>query len=277
MVVSGQTRAILWAQLRTFRNFQFRSGRAGLILSLLVGLVWYGVWAVAAFAAYALLREAEDVEQIRRILTPGLLLVCLYWQLIPVLMANAGMSLQIKRLLVYPIPRSQLFGLEVLLRFSTALELVILLIGACAGILFSKVLPLPCVLGFLPLVAMNLLFSAGIRDLLARVFASRKYRELATLLVVLMATLPQLALRMGIPGPWKRLFTGSPNLIWPWTATSYLATGDWHWRYWLAIALWTYAAYLFGRRQFDRNLRFDEQAANSTDTRAGKLSPLADL
>jgi len=41
-------------------------------------------------------------------LEPTLLMCFLYWQLIPVLMASMGSSLEIKKLLVYPIPRGKL-------------------------------------------------------------------------------------------------------------------------------------------------------------------------
>ena len=62
-----------------------------------------------------------------------LLLIFLYWQVVPVLMAASGASLDLRKLQAYPIPVSQLFGLEVMLRITAAIEVVLVLLGAAIG------------------------------------------------------------------------------------------------------------------------------------------------
>src|SRR5262249_5529016 len=129
LVMNEQARAILWAQYRALRNVYPRGGRGGLILSIVINLVWYGIWVVASYAAALLLRETRDSNLLFTILSSGLLLATLYWQVIPVLMASAGVSLQMRRLRVYPVPHEQLFFLEVMLRVSTAVEMLLLVLG----------------------------------------------------------------------------------------------------------------------------------------------------
>src|SRR4029079_17396404 len=83
----------------------------------------------------------------------GILLVAfLYWQVVPVLMAASGASLDLLKLQAYPIPVSQLFGLEVLLRITAAIEVVLVLIGAGIGILRNPETPAWGALGLLPFI-----------------------------------------------------------------------------------------------------------------------------
>lgn len=131
--MSGQTAAILWAQWRALLNFYPRAGRGGVWFSIIIATMWYGLWALGAVAVGMLVRESQDPEILYRFLAPGLLLAFLYWQIIPILMVTSGMSLQLKRLRVYPIPHASLFGLEVLLRMTTAVEMILLFCGATGG------------------------------------------------------------------------------------------------------------------------------------------------
>ena len=64
----------------------------------------------------------------------GLLVMFLYWQVVPVLMAATGASLELRKLKVYPIPVSQLFAIEVMLRVTAAIEMVLVLIGIAVGV-----------------------------------------------------------------------------------------------------------------------------------------------
>jgi len=56
-----------------------------------------------------LFSKADEVSFIHTALPTALLVCFLYWQFIPVLMASMGSSLEMKKLLVYPIPEGEAF------------------------------------------------------------------------------------------------------------------------------------------------------------------------
>jgi ABC-2 type transport system permease protein len=142
LVAWNQAGAIVWAQWHTFRNHLPRANKLGLVFTGLLTLVWYGAFAFLAGIAAIILSKADELESIRSILPAALLICFLYWQLIPVLMASMGSSLDIRKLLVYPIPTGELFTLEVLLRITTAVEMLLLLTGAGIGLLLNPRIPL---------------------------------------------------------------------------------------------------------------------------------------
>ena len=263
-MLGRQARAIVWAQWRTVRNYLPRTNRGGAIFSGIMTTVWYGAFAYLAALAGFLLSRPEEISDMRAVLPPALLLCFLYWQLIPVLMASMGSSLDIRKLLVYPIPSRELFTLEVLLRASTGIEMLLLLIGAAAGLWLNPRIPAWAPLGLLPFVLLNLLCSAGVRDLLVRLLARKRVREVVVFLFVLAAALPQLLLVTG--GRFRvlrQLFSGESSPWWPWTATARLSQGEFSWLSAGVLTSWTAAAYLFGRWQFERGLRFDSSEASA--------------
>ncbi|HEY6390003.1 MAG TPA: hypothetical protein VIX89_01925 [Bryobacteraceae bacterium] len=264
-----QVRAIVWAQWRTLRNYLPRSNKITFWLTGLFGLVWYGGFAFLAVFAAILFSKADELTFIHTVL-PTVLLVCfLYWQFIPILMASMGSSLEIKKLLVYPIPRGKLFTLEVLLRISTGAEMLLLLTGVGVGLLLNPGIPLwgPFLLIFF--VAFNLFCSAGVRDLLVRLMARRRIREITALLFVLAAALPQVLMLAGFQKHIRLFFTKDPSPFWPWTAAGRLAQGEFSWIAAGVLLAWTAASYVFGRWQFERGLNFDYGAAASQGASSG--------
>src|SRR5437667_6883675 len=161
-----QVRAIVWAQWRTLRNYLPRSNKITFWLTGFFGLVWYGGFAFLALFTGILFSKSDELHFIHTVLPTALLICFLYWQLIPILMASMGSSLEIKKLLVYPIPRGKLFTLEVMLRISTGAEMLLLLIGAGVGLLLNRHIPKWGPLSLVFFVAFNLFCSAGVRDLL---------------------------------------------------------------------------------------------------------------
>lgn len=272
----NQALAILWAQFRALRNMYPRTGKASIAFSLLFTVVWYGLWAFAAVAVALVIEETKDLRTLERFLTPALLLSMLYWQVIPIFMVTAGASLEMRRLRVYPIPHHQLFQLEVMLRLSTAVEMIVLLLGAATGILLNPDLPARYALALLPFVITNVYLSAGIRDLLTRWLAWKRFREAMVIFIVLVAGLPQVLLRSGIGEEYRKYFSLGQFPIWPWTATSHLFTGDWSAVNWTVMIGWMAAAYLFGRWQFERGLRFDKEAARAHGNEASASSGFYD-
>ena len=271
----NQAAAILEAQWLTFRNFFPRSNKAGFLFTTLLTFGWYGVFAYVAFLAAFLLSKPEEIEAFRKLLPAALLLCVLYWQVIPVLMASLGSSLDMRKLLVYPIRTNNLFALEVMLRISTGLEMLIVLAGAAIGLWLNPKIPLWTPASLLLFVLFNLFCSAGIRDLLIRLLARKRVREIVVFLLVLAAALPQLLLFRGARGDVRRFFAGEPSAIWPWTATAHLALGDFSLSALGVLFAWTMLAFLFGRWQFERSLTFDSAEASARDAsskrRTGRL------
>lgn len=265
--------AILRAQLLSMRSFRLDSRRRGAIFSILTSLVWYGIWVFVAFVAEEFFSSANTGDLIRRGFPAGLMLVFLYWQLTPIMSASMGASLDLKKLLIYPVPHRKLFVIEVLLRLTTGAEMLLVLTGAAIGLLrnphYGGLAGAPLILApILLFVLFNLALSAGLRNLLERLLTHRRVRELLMLVLVTAAAVPRLLLATHTRASWVRtLFTETPGGFWPWTAVAHAALRNGLLLPLVTLAAWTLAALLFGRWQFERSLRYDAQAT---------LSPHAD-
>ena len=261
--------AILRAQFLSMRSFRLDSRRRGAIFSILTSLIWYGIWVFIAIVAEEFFFSAETGEMIRRGLPTGLMFVFLYWQLTPIMSASLGGSLDLKKLLIYPVPQGKLFVIEVLLRLTTGAEMLLVLTGAAIGLLRNPVYgglrAAPRIIfPILLFVLFNLLLSAGLRNLLERLLTHKRVREILMLLLVSLAALPQLlfATRRSTSGL-RYFFTHAPGGFWPWTAVSNLALGPAVLLPALILTVWTLAAFVFGTWQFERNLHYDAQATLS--------------
>lgn len=254
-------RAILWAQWRTMRNFYPRGGVAW---ASIIGAVWYGAWLVAAVAAARILSDPTSLELIRTALPGGLLLVFLYWQVVPLLMAATGSALEMRKLKAYPIPVRQLFAIEVLLRVTAAIEMFMLLLGVLAGLLLNPRLPAWGALAMVLYMIFNLLLAVGLRDLVVRLLAHKRFRELAFIVLVMGAAMLQFLLaRQSFGGGLRLVASGDVLKVWPWTAAANLAQGRE-----VAISLtylvaWCVIGSAFGLWQFSHTLSFDAAEAGS--------------
>jgi ABC-2 type transport system permease protein len=251
--------AILWAQFRTLRNHLPRSNKWGLFFSIFLGVFWYGAFVALAIGAAMLMSMPSELSLIGKILPSALFLAFMYWQVIPVLLVSTGSALEIKKLVAYPIPKGELFGLEVLLRISTGIEVVLVLIGAGVGLLLNSRVPKWAPLALVVYTVFNLFVSAGVRDLMARLFGRKIIRELMIFLFVIAAALPQLLLITGVGRKIREFMLPLPAIAWPWIATAQLAQGRSSPADAAVLIAWTVAAYFFGRWQFERGLLFDAQ------------------
>jgi ABC-2 type transport system permease protein len=282
--LNDQVRAILFAQFKGIYNRFSGGAGAGRIFYWLSSALWYGgVGFLAALAATSL-PQIRSRQTLSAILSSGLFLATLYWQFVPVMLAANGVSLDLRRLMVYPIAPSRLFAIEVLLRVSTGLEVLIVMAGASAGLIRSPITPLGGPLFLLPFIAFNLLLSAGVRDLLTRLLARRGVRELVIFTLVLLSALPQLLAVAVPPEQWKAIFSrfsgDVPMLPLPWQCAAVLAAGGAAPAPLLALAAWTLLAAWFGYSQFRRGLRWDAAESRSKEraTRSrGWLSALESL
>ncbi len=107
-----QLKAILWAQWRSLLNR--RSHRLGhrFPLAIIFAVLWYSVWLFGAYLVALFAADPQNVSLLQKSLGAALLGVFVYWQIVPVAMVSSGLSLDLNRLVVYPIPQQYLFGTE---------------------------------------------------------------------------------------------------------------------------------------------------------------------
>jgi ABC-2 type transport system permease protein len=255
--------AILRAQFLSMRLSR------GWVFSMLAGVIWYGMWIFVASViglGAATLRPAE-LGHFMPLVLAG---VCAYWQLVPLVTAGFGASLDMRKLLPYPIPHAQLFLVEVLLRVTTSIEMLIVLGGGLMGLprntALGGIAALPrFALSLLVFVLFNLLLASGLRSILERLLARRKVREVLAVVMTIVWVLPRFLMTNGFhpksldgAGAWMEM------VALPWTAAARAALGQSPALNLLGLLLWTAAALWFGRTQFERSLRYDAVAAQAT-------------
>ncbi|MBV9759977.1 MAG: hypothetical protein JO340_05390 [Acidobacteriaceae bacterium] len=253
----AQIFAIAWAQLRISRNHLPRTD-IGSVLAWIVALFWYGIFAAAAAGlAFALARI--PVAQLRQYLPLGLLGVFAFWQLIPLFTLSTGWSLQLNKLRVYPVHDRALFGIEVLLRITSAPEMIIVLLGALIGLLRNPQVPALWPFALLLFVPFNLFLALAIRELFLQSFARNRFRELFAILLISVALLPQFLLRTEL-GQKARpyLWALARGQAAPWREVATLSLGSFTVAPLVLLLLWTFAAYRLARAQFAKSLLGEE-------------------
>ena len=256
-------RAILWAQWKSLRNHLPRANKGALIFTGLLGVLWYGMFAAMAFGIGTICSESSEVEAVRRALATGFFICFLYWQIVPLLLASKGSSLDLKKLLVYPIPTSEFFLLDVLLRLTIGVEVLMVLAGAFIGLAFNPELPWWAPLAIVPFLLFNMFFAVGTHDLVERLLGRKRVRELVALLFIVAVATPQLVLMRARKEHLERISALTSWIGWPWTAAGEIAGGQFAPAAVAALLGWMGAAYAFGRWQFERTLRFDAAEAGS--------------
>ena len=99
--------AILRAQWLSMRL----AGRRGRVFSIVTGVIWYGMWVFLSYLAFGAAREAS-ADELSSYLPLAYLAVWLYWQAMPILSASMGSSLDMRKLIVYPVPHGRIFRVE---------------------------------------------------------------------------------------------------------------------------------------------------------------------
>jgi hypothetical protein len=264
-----QVGAILLIQWFSLRNsMRRRSEKLGLLLSALVAFFWYGMWTAGAVGLFAFAVLATD-ERLARILPALLFLVFLYWQLSPLLTASMGVSIDIRKMALFPIGVDTLFVVECLLRLMNGFEMVLLLTGLSAGVAARASLSRLWVIApaLLLFVAFNVLFSAGLRQLLERMLQRRGLREAFLLLVVLASVTPQFIIWSGSANRVGRrvsqVFAFLPHSWLPTASLGDAYLGRIQAEDWLVLGGWCVLAGAFALIQFRRSFRFDVAAART--------------
>ncbi len=256
--------AILWAQLISMRPRKGRSVRGGAVFSAITGLLFYGMFGFFGWTLMLLFSSPDTSTYFLPLLSGLLLAIMLYWQLAPVISASFGASIDLRKLMAYPIPRQKLFLVEVLLRTMTSLDMLLILGGISIGLLRNPLYGLktaPFVIsGGLAFAVLNILLSAGIKNWLERFFLRTRFKEVFFLILVLIGITPQLLLLANVKKPASLLRFAPSQTVWPWGTMAHLMLHEQALVSALAAGAWLCAAFWFSRRQFERTLRFDGAA-----------------
>jgi ABC-2 type transport system permease protein len=261
----GQVSAIFWAQFRTLRNRFPRTEWASVLFSLL-SVFWYAFFAGAGIALAVQLPNVQLVE-LKNWIPVGLLGVFLYWQSVPLITFSTGASLQLNKIQIYPVPTRALFGIEVLLRFTSSPEMLLVLFGAMLGLLRNPWLPTLSAICLLLFVPINLFFSLAIREVLLHSFERNRFRELFAVLIISIGVIPQFLLRSQLGSRFATQFLRLARVPFtPWKAVAG-ATLSFHLPDLATCAAWLAISYFAARELFRRSLRYEET------TRGGAFSP----
>jgi ABC-2 type transport system permease protein len=259
--------AILRAQLLSMR---LRGGtrRGGAVFSAVTGLFFYGFWTFLAWGGMIFF-SSSDQGYFLPVISGSLMFVMLYWQLAPVLSASFGASLDLRKLLAYPIPHGKLFLVEIVLRVATCPEMLIVLTGISAGLLrnpgYGPRRAPEILAGALMFAVTNILFSAGTRNWIERVFLRTKLKEVMLLIFVVAGLLPRLLIAMNVGKNLVVRFVPS-QVAWPWAAAGRLMLGDPVALSFASTAAWLAATLLFSRGQFERSIRYDAASGRGVRT-----------
>ncbi|HKE21979.1 MAG TPA: hypothetical protein VKB88_06275 [Bryobacteraceae bacterium] len=266
--------ALLRAQFLVMR----RTLGAGVALNIAGGVFWYGLWTLGAIGTFSLIASATEAK-LPGVLSLVLAGVCVYWQAMPVISSTMGSSLDLRKLLAYPLPHGRLFAVEMLLRLVSGLEMLLVLTGAAAGLAMNPagggVVPMAGALAVF--ILFNLLLASGVKSLLERLLTRRKIRELIVLLTALLWVAPRFFMLTGYRTPMgKRALDSALAAGLPWSAAARAAMGQYRMAAWLSLLAWTAAAAWFGRAQFERSLRFDTAAALASPPESQRRASFAD-
>jgi ABC-2 type transport system permease protein len=227
--------AILRAQLLSMRLGASR----GTVFTVVSAVIWYGLWCFISAAVYIAAAHTDRTE-LGTALPLVFLAILAYWQLVPAFSASMGAGLDMRKLRIYPVPHASLFRVELLLRLTSGVEMVMVLTAGTVGLLRNGT-SLWIVAFVLVFMALNVFLASGLRSLLERLLTRRKVREFVGLFFLVLYVLPRVLMYSGTK------FT-APSIHAP-PALAFLGLGA-----------ATLAAFWFGRTQFERNLVYDAVA-----------------
>ena len=121
----------------------------------------------------------------------------------------------LKRNLPYPVRDPALFGIEVLLRLTSAPEMFLVLGGAIIGLIRHPLIPLLAPFLLFLYVPFNLFFQLAVRDLVLYSFQRHSFRELFAAVVISLAILPQFLARTPLGHIFRPYFFAAARGRWP--------------------------------------------------------------
>jgi ABC-2 type transport system permease protein len=274
-MIDNQTRAIFWAQWRSLRNRLPRSDGGTILLGGLVA-VWYGFFAALAAVVASLVKEWPG-HNLPQALSLGVLGLFVFWQVIPLMTLSSGWTIDIAKLLIYPIPPTALFRIEASLRFTASPELTLLLLGGIAGLLmrpgfrfvsFALLLTLP----------LSVFLSLFLHHLLTQTLARKRRKELIAALLINLALLPSFLLGTPAAKYLNPIFVKLAAVRFtPWQTIARLSLGTGTLLEAAVAALYLLAAFLLAWRQFARSfasqdIQVQSRTESTTASWAGRLA-----
>ncbi len=243
------------------RNHLPRTGW-GTVLLWLVSALWHGFFAALALILAIYLPEVP-VRALHSALAGGLFALFLTWQLIPLMTLSGGWTLDLGKLLVYPISPDTLFKIEASLRLTNSLELLFILTGTLVGLLRSGYF------SFLPFflllcIPINVFLSLFIYHWLTRTLARKRLKELIALLLINLAVLPSLLLGTPVARYLNPIFR-KLAIAWftPWFAIASLSTGTARWINAVVAGSYLAAVFVLARNQFVKLWRVDQSPVST--------------
>jgi ABC-2 type transport system permease protein len=264
--------AILWAQSRITRN-HFARTTFGTVLSWTLSTLWYGGFLFLAIVGGIAVSQAP-FDLLQMWFPAALLALFLYMQIVPLVTLSSGWSLQLNKLQIYPVSDASLFSIEVLLRLTSAPEMLIMLLGAMLG-LFRR----PDVFALAPFflllfIPFNLFLQLAIRDFLLHIFARNRFRELLMVLFIAIALLPQILVRSNsieVLKPYMLQIAGFR--LAPWQEVSSLSTGIFSFTDAAMLLVWIAIAAALAFWQFSLSKIQDDGFAVATPSRRDPARP----
>jgi len=227
-------------------------------------MLWYALWigAAAVCAVTPNLIGYEDVEAA----LPGFLFFALcYWQLSPLVTLTLGASLEMRKLAFFPVSTPTLFAVECLLRLWNGAEIILVLSGLFVGLITAgSPHGTALAVAYVLFVLFNVLCSAGVRNLVERIFRRRRLREIVLTLMVSVTLLPQALVFSETAREWARAAVRNQSSIPYWASPSGVAArigggAGGAFEYWLMAAMIAVAA-VFGYLQFRASCGVDQGA-----------------
>jgi ABC-2 type transport system permease protein len=247
-------------------------GRRGGWLGMITGVLWYGLWGFISWFGFGLARDTS-AESLAEYLPLVLFGVVLYWQVMPILSASMGSSLDMRKLAVYPFPHGKLFQVEILLRAIAGAEMIMVVSAATAGLIGNSAVGWHAVTPAAIFLLFNVFMASGTRSLLERLLSRRRVREVLVFFVFMVWAVPRFLFLTGRHPDTDALRdwgAGMQTAVLPWTATAWAALGHSQFPSLVSLLAWTAVAGWFGRNQFERSLRFDAVAAQSSQAGSGR-------
>jgi ABC-2 type transport system permease protein len=241
-------------------------GRRGAWLGIVTGVIWYGLWVFLSWLAFQFARDAS-AQDLADYLPLVFLGVCIYWQAMPILSASIGSSLEMRKLGIYPIPHGRLFQIEILLRAIAGAEMIMVVCAGTAGLAVNRATGWRAVPPAIVFLIFNVLLASGARSFLERQLSRRRVREALVFVLFMMWMVPRFVFLTGKHPDGDSLRgwgAAIQTAAFPWTAAAWAALDHATGIAFGSLAAWTVIAAWFGRNQFERSLRFDAIAAQST-------------
>ncbi|HCP74795.1 MAG TPA: hypothetical protein DIU08_09145, partial [Ktedonobacter sp.] len=180
-----KVRWLFWLRWKLFtRGFTREKSRIiSTIFMIVFGLPIYGGIAVGTFLAYRYLPSPANAEILFLVLTG----VYLFWMVLPLLEFSVNEGLDVSKLLLFPLTRSELM---LSLLFSTLLDipmlgLILVFIAVVAGWAVSLPVTLLTIVAVLILYAQVVGMSQLVLALLMSTLQSRRFRDLSIILIAL--------------------------------------------------------------------------------------------